>query len=276
MSLTMISASHIKDLNEFLAKHSAKNEPKGEPLNFTHTRIPDKDHNIYGGSYVIPKEELPLFYSLYYDSIFVKKRKEYLTEKQLDVGGPMAVDFDFRYSHDVISRQHKEEHITDMVCEYLDAIKECYLVDPEKQFDIFILEKPNVNRLADGSLTKDGIHMLIGLQIDHPMQMVIRDKMIQRLSDVWDLPLINGFDSVLDEGISKGKTNWQLFGSRKPGNEAYELTHHYSITVDPSDKQFALDEIDVADFDLKNNFAKLSVQYDKNPKFEINPSIIED
>jgi len=272
----MISASHIKDLNEFLAKHSAKNEPKGEQLNFTHTRIPDKDHNIYGGSYVIPKEELPLFYSLYYDSIFVKKRKEYLTEKQLDLGGPMAVDFDFRYSHDVISRQHKEEHITDMVCEYLDAIKECYLVDPEKQFDIFILEKPNVNRLADGSLTKDGIHMLIGLQIDHPMQMVIRDKMIQRLSDVWDLPLINGFDSVLDEGISKGKTNWQLFGSRKPGNEAYELTHHYSITVDPSDKQFALDEIDVTEFDLKNNFAKLSVQYDKNPKFEINPSIIEE
>ena len=227
-------------------------------------------------AYLIENNELATFRRLYYEHVFVKNRKEYLTEKQLDVGGPMAVDFDFRYSHDVISRQHKEEHITDMVCEYLDAIKECYLVDPEKQFDIFILEKPNVNRLADGSLTKDGIHMLIGLQIDHPMQMVIRDKMIQRLSDVWDLPLINGFDSVLDEGISKGKTNWQLFGSRKPGNEAYELTHHYSITVDPSDKQFALDEIDVADFDLKNNFAKLSVQYDKNPKFEINPSIIEE
>ena len=276
MSLTMISTSPIKDLNEFLAKHSAKNDPKCDSQNLTHTRIADKELNVYGGAYLIPKEELPLFYSLYYDSIFVKNRKEYLTEKQLEKCGPMAVDFDFRYNYDVIERQHTGEHIADMICEYLETIKECYLVEPNKQFDIFILEKPHVNRLADKSLTKDGIHMLIGLQIDHTMQTIIRDKMLKKLPDVWDLPLINTWDSVLDEGISKGKTNWQLFGSRKPGNEAYELTHHYSVTVDPTDKQFALDELEVADFDLKNNFAKLSVQYDKNPKYEINPSIIEE
>ncbi len=277
MSLTMLPSSQIKDLNEFLAKHSAKNnQSTSDTTNLTHTRIPDKELNIYGGSYIIPKEELPLFYSLYYDSIFIKKRKEYLTEKQLEKEGPMAVDFDFRYNHDVNSRQHTNEHITDMICEYLDVLKECYLIVPDKPFDIFILEKPNVNRLSDGSLTKDGIHMLIGLQVDHPMQMVIRDKIIERLPDIWDLPLINTWDSVLDEGISKGKTNWQLFGSRKPGNEAYELTHNYFITFDSSDKQFVLDEKDITEFDLKNNFAKLSVQYDKNPKFEINPKIIEE
>jgi P4 family phage/plasmid primase-like protien len=277
----MINQTQFKDLNEFLAKHSAKNNKTEQgltdfPSNLTHTRIADKELNIYGGSYLIPSEELPLFYSLYYDSIFVKNRKEYLTEKQLDKCGPMVVDFDFRYNYDVIERQHTGEHIADMICEYLETIKECYLVEPNKQFDIFILEKPHVNRLADKSLTKDGIHMLIGLQIDHTMQTIIRDKMLKKLPDVWDLPLINTWDSVLDEGISKGKTNWQIFGSRKPGNEAYELTHHYIITNDPNDKQFVLDEKDVAEFDLKNNFAKLSVQYDKNPKYEINPSIIEE
>jgi P4 family phage/plasmid primase-like protien len=276
----MINQTQFQDLNEFLAKHSAKNNKTETnldlPNNLTHTRIPDKDLNIYGGSYVIPSEELPLFYSLYYDSIFVKNRKEYLTEKQLDKCGPMAVDFDFRYNYDVAERQHTREHVADMICEYLETIKECYLVEPNKPFDIFIFEKPKVNRLADKSLTKDGIHMLIGLQIDHTMQTIIRDKMLKNLPDVWDLPLINTWDSVLDEGISKGKTNWQLFGSRKPGNEAYELTHHYIITNDPTDKQFALDEKNVAEFDLKNNFAKLSVQYDKNPKYEINPLIIEE
>ena len=30
-------------------------------------------------------------------------------------------------------------------------------------FKIFVFEKPNVNRLDDGSATKDGIHMIIGL-----------------------------------------------------------------------------------------------------------------
>ena len=119
--------------------------------------------------------------------------------------------------------------------------------------------------------------MIIGMQIDHCMQTLIRDKMVEQMSNVWqDLPLINTWDSVLDEGISRGKTNWQLFGSRKPGNEAYELTHHYIMTIDPTDGQFKMDEEEVSKFDLKTDFAKLSVQYDKHPKFEINPKIIDE
>ena len=252
--------AQYKDLNEFLAKHSAKNEQKsGDSIGFTHTRIGDKESNIYSGSYIIPKEELSAFYSLYYDSIFVKKRKEYLTERQLENGGPLVVDFDFRYHYDVTSRQHTTDHINDMICEYSDILKECYIIDPNKAFDVFIFEKPNVNRLADGSLTKDGIHMLIGIQVDHTMQTIIRDKMIEKLPNIWDLPLINSYESVLDEGISKGKVNWQLFGSRKPGNEAYELTHHYVMKLDQSDGCFTMDEEDVRRFDLKNNFANLKL-----------------
>ena len=279
MSITMSSSCKFKDLNEFLAKHSAKN-PEGNKVGdsscSTHTRIPDKELNIYAGSYIIPKEDLDTFHSLYYDSIFVKKRKEYLTEKQLESGGPMAVDFDFRYNYDVSTRQHTREHVSDMVCEYSELLKECYLIKPDIPFDVFVFEKPNVNRLADHSLTKDGIHMIVGLQVDHTMQMIIRDKMMTQMPEIWDLPLINTWDSVLDEGISKGTTNWQLFGSRKPGNEAYELTHHYTMTIDPADGEYKMDEFDVSKFDLKNNFVKLSVQYDKNPKFEINPKIIDE
>jgi P4 family phage/plasmid primase-like protien len=279
MNTTMISSSQYKDLNEFLAKHTVKNSEGtrvGDSVVHTHTRIPDKELNIYPGAYVIPKEELSLFYSLYYESIFIKKRKEYLTEKQLEIGGPMAVDFDFRYNHDITTRQHTRDNVCEMVCEYAEQLKECYLVQPEVPFSIYIFEKPNVNRLADGSLTKDGIHMIIALQIDHTMQTIIREKMIEKLPDIWVFPLINTWDSVLDEGISKGKTNWQLFGSRKPGNDAYELTHHYVMKLDGSDGQYNMDEEDVAHFDLKNNFAKLSVQYDKHPKFEINPKILDE
>ena len=292
MSKIMEQSSTYRDLNEFLAKHHAKNTKEkssvinlnnstdngnsNTPSTFTHTRIPDKDNNIYPGSYIIPKEELDVFYGFYYTSIFVNKNKEYLTERQV-VGGPMVVDFDFRYSYDVTTRLHTKTHISDMVCEYLERLKECYLIPPEKSFDVFIFEKPNVNRLTDGSLTKDGIHMLIGLQVDNAMQCLIREKMIEKLEEMWsDLPLINSFSSVLDEGISKGKTNWQLFGSRKPGNEAYELTHHFIISIDPADGEFMMNEDDVVNFNLKKQFSKLSVQYDKNPKFEINPKIISE
>ena len=268
----MITTSHYKDLTEFLIKHNAKNDKNISP---THTRIGDKDLNIYAGSYIIPKEDLSIFYSLYYDHVFVKKKKEYLTEKQFDNNCPMAIDFDFRYNYDVETRQHSKEHIQDMILLYLEELKNYFIFEENKPFDIFIFEKDNVNRLADKSLTKDGIHMIIGISIDHTMQMMIRNTMINKLEEIWNLPLINSWDSVLDEGISKGSTNWQLFGSRKPGNEAYELTQYYTITYDKNDSEFMMDEKKVTDFDLKNNFIKLSVQNDNCTKFEINPKIID-
>ena len=276
MSIEMESSSQFKDLKEFLAKHSAKNSTNSAAGSHTHTRIPDKDLNIYPGSYIIPKEDRAVFYNLYYNHIFEKKQKEYLTEKQLESGGPMAVDLDFRYNHSIIERQHTRNHVRDMICVYLEELKEYFVFEESNPFSVYIFEKPNVNRLADGSLTKDGIHMIIGIQIDHIVQTMIREKMVKTLPDYCDLPLINTWESVLDEGISKGHTNWQLFGSRKPGNEAYEFTHHYVITYDKSDGEFAMDELKVSDFDLKKDFAKLSVQYDNHPRFEMNPKILHE
>jgi P4 family phage/plasmid primase-like protien len=267
-----MNTTQFKDLNEFLAKHSTKNNASSP---YTHTRIPDKNLNIYAGCYVIPQEEMTTFYNLYYEKIFEKGQKEYLTEKQLESNGPLAVDFDFRYKYDIDSRQHTSDHINDMICEYSAVIQECYIVKPNQPFHVYIFEKPHVNRLSDGSLTKDGIHMIIGLQIDHTMQLIIREKMIEKLAEIWDLPLINEWDSVLDEGISSGKTGWQLFGSRKPGNEAYELTHHYIMTLDAADNNFSMDEREVSKFDMKSNFEKLSVRYEGNPKFELNPKMID-
>ena len=185
------------------------------------------------------------------------------------------VDFDFRYNSDVITRQHSRQHVADMICLYLDQLKEYFIFEENKPFSIYIFEKPNVNRLADNSLTKDGIHMIIGIQVDHIIQTMIREKMITELPEYWDIPLINTWESVLDEGISKGYTNWQLFGSRKPGNEAYEFTHHYVINYDKADGNFMVNERKVTEFNMKKDFAKLSVQYDAHPRFEMNPKILD-
>jgi P4 family phage/plasmid primase-like protien len=274
----MSSSTQYKDLNEFLAKHSTKNVSNSNNNNSsgpTHTRIADQELQIYGGAYIIPDEDLNTFHSLYYENVFEKKRKEYLTEKQLEKRGPMAVDFDFRYNYDVTERQHTRDHVRDMICVYLDELKENFIFEESKPFSIYIFEKPNVNRLADGSLTKDGIHMIVGVQIDHIVQTMIREKMITALPDYMDLPLINTWETVLDDGISKGTTNWQLYGSRKPGNEAYELTHHYVINYDAADGNFMMDEHKVSDFNFKRDFAKLSVRYNAHPVFNMNPNIME-
>jgi len=271
-----IYASQFENLNNFLAKHSAKNVNNNSSLNISHTRIPDKELNIYAGSYIIPSEELDTFYNLYYEHVFENKHKEYLTEKQLQKDGPIAVDFDFRYNANVTERKHTKSHITDIICVYLETLKEYFNFNNSKPFSVYIFEKPNVNILHNKSLTKDGIHMIIGIKADLIIQTMLREKMITTLPDYLDIPLINTWESVLDEGISKGHTNWQLYGSRKPGNEAYEFTNHYIVNYDDIDGNFILNEQKVTDFNLKKNFAKLSVQYDKHPNFEMNKKIIEE
>lgn len=257
-------------LTDFLIKHNGK----GSDGNFTHTRIGDGER-IYGGTYNIGFDDLPTFYELYYDHIFIKKQHEYLTERQIDLG-PLIIDLDFRYDYSIDSRQHTIEHIHDIISLYLEELKGFFMFENSNTIEIFVMEKPNVNRVSNSEspLTKDGIHLLFGLQMDHTMQVMLRDKILCKIGNICDLPLTNSWDTVLDEGISKGGTNWQLFGSRKPKNEAYELTQYYSAEYKEDDSEFVIELMDLNEFDLRNNFNKLSVQYTGNPKFEINPSII--
>lgn len=272
------NTSHYKDLNGFLAKHSAskKDSTSTQNISPTHTRIGDPKLSIYGGSYIIPKEDLPTFYGLYCDEIFQKHKMEYLTEKQIDAGG-ILIDIDLRYHHDVDQRQHSKEHIVDLINSlYLEELKEFFVFEPNKQFPIYVFEKPDVNRLVDGSLTKDGVHIIIGIQMDHTMQVMLREKIVGKISEIWDLPIINTWDSVLDEGISKGTTNWQLLGSRKPGNQAYELTQYYVASYDSRDSEFMFVEEKITDIDLRRDFHKLCAQYDGHVQFQTNPKIKEE
>ncbi len=276
----MISSSHYTDLSDFLAKHNAKNSEKtggsATTKTMTHTRIGNPELNVYGGSFSVDKEELPTFYRLYYEHVFVKGRKEYLTEKQLEDTGPILVDFDFRYDFNVTSRVHTKEHIQDIISLYLEELKEFFVFEENKPFPIFVMEKPNVNRVTEKQETKDGIHMIIGLQMDHTMQIMLREKILKQIGDIWELPLTNDWSTVLDEGISKGCVNWQLYGSQKPGNEAYKLTYYLVAELDSSDNSWITSPKSIKDIELSKDLPLLSAQYDKHIKFEINPKIKEE
>ena len=271
---TMATTSHYTDLSDFLTKHNAKNiQNSAADREITHTRIGSPDLNIYGGSFNINTEELPLFYKLYYEHVFVKGRKEYLTEKQLNGAGPLLVDFDFRYDVNVTKRQHTQEHIQDMIQLYLEELKEFFVFEESKPFPIFVMEKPTVNRVAEKNLTKDGIHMIIGIQMDNTLQLMLRERILKKLSDIWELPLTNGWEDVLDEGISKGCVNWQMYGSQKPGHDAYKLSYLLTAEIDKQDNEFMTVPKNVKEFDLSKDLCLLSAQYDKHAQFEINPKI---
>ena len=263
----------MSSLSEFLFKHNAAKMDKSNNAS-THTRIGSPDLNIHGGSFRIEPEELQLFHRLYYDHIFVKNNNEYLTEKQLENAGPILVDFDFRYDYSVTEKQHNEGHIIDMVQLYLEELKNIVVITDQSEINIYVFEKPNVNRVADKNITKDGIHMIIGVHLEHTLQLMLRQRIIEKIGNIWELPLTNSWESVLDEGISKGTTNWQLYGSRKPDNEAYKMMYHYHYLYNNDEDVYITSEHEIEDFNLATNFIQISAQNPGNPKFELNPKIM--
>jgi P4 family phage/plasmid primase-like protien len=240
---------------------------KGE--GHTHTRIGDNALSIKGGSYTIPN--LNEFYSKYVKHVFQDAKFEFLTEKQHIEKGPILVDFDFRYETSIERKQHSDTHINDMVDLYFQEIKEILNIPANTTIPVFIFEKENVNMLD--KITKDGVHMIIGINMDRTLQIILRNRISTKLKDIWsDLPLQNSWDEVLDEGITKGTTNWQLYGSRKPGNECYLLKYHYTLELDGS-ADWCLNIHDVKKFDLKQNFQLLTAQYKDHAEFEMLDSI---
>lgn len=271
-------AGHPKNpqtLDSFLKKYKYIKDDK-ESGDITHTRIGDKK-KIYGGSYSIPNEQIERFYELYNVAVFEGGTIEYLTEKQNSEKGPILVDFDFRYKNTVKKRKHTQNHIIDIIDLYLHKLKELLEFDNSKTFPVYVLEKPDVNIVETENITKDGIHMIIGIKLSHKMQMLLRKRVLDEIADVWgELPIINTWESVLDEGISMGYTNWQMIGSRKPHNQCYQLKMLYQTTYDSDDGDFSYKNIDIKSINMLEHMAKMSAQYTEHISFPMTTTAKEE
>jgi len=247
---------------EFILNHTLSKDSSQPP---THTRIGSEPLGIFSGKYNIPDDQLQTFFEIYHEEVFINNRIEHLTEKQLDKNGPILIDLDFRFSLDTNERVYNEDHIEDLIELYLIKLKDIFQFDDDNKFDIFIFEKDSFVRVAEKNVVKDGIHMIIGLQADHVTQQILRKQIINELELMWeDMPITNTWEDVLDVGISKGKVNWQVYGSRKPGGDPYKLTKVYEVSFDTSDEEFCRVKIPIQKFDLKKNIIKLSARNPNN------------
>lgn len=259
------------NLNSFL--FNSKYDKESEQ-SITHTRIGDKAE-IYGGSYTILPENVPTLHRLIVDDVIRKRKHEYLTEVQLEEG-PIAIDLDFRYAPEVTTRQHTKEDIISIILMFADGLNEIFKFNHDDSFNLYIFEKPNVNTTSGKNETKDGIHIIIGIHCQTEIQKLVRAKALDyiklgKLSI--SIPLTNTWDNIMDEGIANRSTNWQLYGCRKPHNEAYDLKYHYNLQYDSNDHEFSFDENDVSLFDMRKDYSNLSVQNRNNPKFPIQDNI---
>jgi P4 family phage/plasmid primase-like protien len=250
-----------RNFDDFLRKHLYDKENTSQKI--TNTRIGNDNEHIFGGSYFVSDEEYPTFLDLYVKHVLAKQQVEHLTEKQLEKG-PILLDLDFRFDASVTKRVFTDDEVYTICDEYLEELKKIYQFDDDTQFPVFVFQKPNVNILTAKNLTKDGLHIIIGISANRQVQQYLRNQMVGRLAEVVDLPIVNTWDEVLDEGISKGHTNWQLVGSCKPNNETYKLTHHMTVTYDATDGEFSITNEVVSNFNMKKDIALLSARYTKH------------
>jgi len=238
-------------LSDFLSKHVTKNSSI-----ITHTRIGDKK-SIHGGAYHIPAAELGTFYELYYSHVFEKGNKEYLTERQLEVGA-LVVDLDFRYK--TPERKYEDEHITNFIDKVGELIHEMVAFD--HTIAVYVFEKDEVNVQPD--VIKDGIHLLFGIRMDKITKQMLYRRLLGKMEEMWgDLGahLTNGWDSVVDRNLFVGSTGWQLYGSRKPENQAYRLTRSYNLKTG-EDKEIGLFKSKLYKFDVGARFSELTALHE--------------
>jgi len=248
-------------LNSFLKAHFLKKEDQRKSTN---TRIPDDKTGSYGGKYYIEESEYSEFLKIYAQEVFKKGKMEHLTECQYEKG-PILIDVDLRHDYSITERQYTEDHIVDLIGLYLEVFKKLFQIDDNTTIPIYIFQKSSVNRISEKQITKDGIHIIISLHCEHSIQLIIRKMILQMIGDCWtDLQLTNNWDSVFDEGISTGHTNWQLVGSCKPAHEPYKLSQIYNVTYDDTDGEFAIVKQDITKFDIIKNINKLSARYQEH------------
>jgi P4 family phage/plasmid primase-like protien len=266
---------NTEKFEDFMRSHLIKKEEK-DKISSTNTRIGDAESKIFGGSYHIKEDEYTHFLSLYYDQIFTKKKDEYLTEKQLEVKGPILIDIDLRFNYEVNERLYTEEHITDVIDSYLSILKSVYQFDEETHFNIYIFEKSQINRDSKKNITKDGIHIIIGIMCEHTTQQMIRIEMMDKIKEAWgDIPITNSWEDVLDRGISVGTTNWQLFGSKKPNYETYKLTKKFAVSYNIEEDECFRENIPMPSNISKEDFLKLSARYTDHPFYLYKDSFLQ-
>lgn len=198
----------------------------------------DPENRIYGGVFCVPDLDYPGLLTRYSKEVVEQGNIEFLTESQLLNNGPILVDFDFRFPYETTERQYTKEHLVLLVESYIEELSKMLEFDEGSTYKIYVLEKSLVNRVAEKNITKDGIHLIIGISSERDMQILLRSRMVKKLPEICsDLQITNSWDGVLDNGISEGGTHWQMYGSTKPGCEPYHLTHIYTVGYDPTDRQ---------------------------------------
>jgi P4 family phage/plasmid primase-like protien len=254
----------------FLLKHLV---PKGNA--FTHTSLGKPL-----GSFYIPGETLNEFYRIYTEALEVDE-DIFLTEKHRHIS-PILIDLDFRFAlhGEVATRKYTQEHIDRIVEVYCDHICELFEPDMDKVL-LMVMEKKNPQIVQ--KRIKDGVHIVIPRIVSKPSaQYVLRTRVMKDLGTLFEeMGATNKVEDIVDEAVIE-RNNWLMYGSKKPGGEAYELTRVFELTVsdgtivDVSDDYADISLLDlVQDLSIRNKHDEVRIRVDAMKEINEYEKILE-
>lgn len=189
---------------------------------FTHTSIVKPS-----GAFYIPTDEMDVFFPMYNRALLAGEDL-YMTEKHRDIA-PFLIDLDFRFEKtDNMQRRYTLEHVKQIIMIYVSCIKE--YIDIANTITIYLLEKPYLT--TDKGMIKDGIHIIIPELVTKPsVQYLVRRDVIPQLKPLFEsLECINDVEDIVDEAVIE-RNNWQMYGSKKPNCEPYDISKIYAYQV---------------------------------------------
>ncbi len=234
MNISEVPPDRSANLYEFMSKYgTVKTGPRAGDRTNT---------SIRSGSWYIPKNRVDEFLDLYHEHTIVKgtiDKFAYMTEVPMDMSC-IKVDIDMRWMSDELERRYNLDNIMSILQVYYDVLREIVNFVKDDEFHAFVFEKSKPSRTGkrDGE-NKDGLHIMWPfLNVEEDVELLVRERVIDRFSREGtfdDLELSNSISDLIDKAVCRRRQCWQMYGSRKPDCEAYELTHIF--TIDPDEDE---------------------------------------
>lgn len=244
------------NLKQFLQRHEIKKGSTSQlPVTITELGKYKK------AKYHIPAEEEDTFANIYHEDIIKSGKYHNLIERQL-IGkeggmGPLLCDIDLRFAANQTERVYTDDNLFQLFETHMDAIKETCEMDEDVHIIGIITEKPNPRVVIKetGNIVKDGIHLIVNLMFSTEHQMLIREKVVNKLQDIWShMPIQNtgGWEDVVDTAISSGANGWLLPNCKKADDTlAYEITKIYEAKYNIDDSKWDYSITNVQDSNRK-------------------------
>ncbi|AYV76838.1 MAG: DNA primase [Barrevirus sp.] len=197
------------DFDSFMKSHITNNE-------YTHV-------SFAGIKWLIPDNELDLFYTLYSDEVVNYKRNMSITEKQQDKYGPIIINFTFKYSRSLKSRL-TESAISNIIKNITKIVKESF--SKTEEFTCIVTKREKMYQDQKSKKCIDEIHIMFPYIVtSYDYQYALREKYINlnMEEDIKEIlfEISAGIDylyAIYDKSVIKGN-NWFMYMSTKPNTK---------------------------------------------------------